>query len=628
MGLLITIGLSCLGVLLLSMAIFYGLGIVIIKDNQVGIVTKKFSTKSLTVDRVVATGGEAGVQADTLSPGWHFWLWFWQYDVSHIDMINIEPGKIGLVVALDGKQIVSNRLLAKEVPSDNFQNGKAFLENGGEKGKQIGILTAGRYRINTRLFQVMATNVIQIQTGQVGIVTTLDGAPLDGGEIAGPIVANHNNFQDIQAFINGGGRRGLQEQVILAGQWNINPWFVSIETVPMTKVDIGYVGVVTSYVGLAHKDISGADFKHGDLVETGHKGVWATALPPGLHPINTKTAKIEIVPTTNVVLNWADARNEAHNLDANLSSITVRSKDGFSYNLDVSVVIHVGYMQAARVISRMGSMAGLISQVLEPTIGNYFRNSAQVYDALDFLKQRTEMQTRASSYVRDALKQYDVEAVDTLIGDIVLPPELLATQTQRKLAEEMKATFQVQQDSEKQRESLNRQKAVTEIQSDIVKSEQGVRIAEMNAQQVTKQAEGQTRVAEQKALQTIKVAESESQGVRLRAQAEADAKKFNADAEAVQIEKTTTAQASGVLANGKAQAEAHRLAVEAMGRENYTLFETLSVMSKEKMKVIPDLVVNSGSGGDNSGGGPTALLNVLMAGMVQDKFAPKKNAQV
>jgi uncharacterized membrane protein YqiK len=118
------------------------------------------------------------------------------------------------------------------------------------------------------------------------------------------------------------------------------------------------------------------------LVDQGHKGVWAKPIYPGMHPINTDTMKVDLIPTTNVVLNWATNRNEAHNLDKNLSSITVRSKDGFSYNLDVSVVIHIGALEASKVISRMGSMSGLISQVLEPTIGNYFRNSAQEYAPL------------------------------------------------------------------------------------------------------------------------------------------------------------------------------------------------------------------------------------------------------
>ena len=56
----------------------------------------------------------------------------------------------------------------------------------------------------------------------------------------------------------------------------------------MTEIPIGYVGVVVSYVGDEHLDVSGDAFTHGDLVERGRKGVWVEPLLPGKHPINTR----------------------------------------------------------------------------------------------------------------------------------------------------------------------------------------------------------------------------------------------------------------------------------------------------------------------------------------------------
>lgn len=592
---------AVLGLVVLPALIWQALGVAVIGDSEVGIVTKKISNKNLSPGRVIATSGEAGIQAETLSPGWHLGYWPFVYKVNKVPLTTIEPGQLGLVMAIDGNQITASRILAKSVESNNFQSAKAFLDNGGEKGKQLGMLTAGKYRINTSLFRITQVPVTIIPSNTVGIVTTFDGVPLDAGEIAGSALAGHNNFQDVQKFIELGGKRGLQEQIILAGQWNINPWFVSVKPVPMTAVPIGHVGVVTSYVGKAHVDVSGTEFKHGDLVEQGHKGVWAKPIYPGMHPINTDTTKVDLIPTTNVVLNWATNRNEAHNLDKNLSSITVRSKDGFSYNLDVSVVIHIGALEASKVISRMGSMSGLISQVLEPTIGNYFRNSAQEYAALDFLKSRTEMQQKSAQFVHEALTQYDVEAVDTLIGDIVLPKELLATQTERKLAEEMQKTYEIQQISQKQKEALLRQTAITEMQASVVQSEQGVKIAQQQADAKVKTAEGDTKVAEQKSLQTIRLAE----------------------AEAAQIQKKALAEAEGIKAKGNATAEAYQSGVKAMGENNFTLLETMSVISKEKMKIIPDMIINGG--GENGGNGAgMGLMNLLMATMMKDKIMESK----
>jgi uncharacterized membrane protein YqiK len=184
-----------------------------------------------------------------------------------------------------------------------------------------------------------------------------------------------------------------------------------------------------------HEDVSGFEFKHGDLVNVGHKGVWVTPLYPGKHPINTRIMKTELVPTTHIVLNWAN-RTEAHNYDARLSSITVRSKDGFSFALDVSQIIHVGAIEAPKVISRVGSMQNLVDQMLQPIVGNYFRNSAQHYTVLDFLSARGERQLESAGHIRGALLTYDVHAIDTLVGDIMPPAELMVTQTERKIAEE------------------------------------------------------------------------------------------------------------------------------------------------------------------------------------------------
>src|SRR5262249_37518301 len=229
--------------------------------------------------------------------------------------------------------------------------------------------------------------------------------------------------------------------------------------------------------------------KHGDLVIPGHKGVWVKPLYPGKHPLNTRVMKVELVPTTNIVLNWAN-RTEAHNYDAHLSSITVRSVDGFAFNLDVAQIIHVGALDAPKVISRVGSVQNLVDHVLQPIVGNYFRNSAQTYTVLDFLAARSERQADAARHIRTALDAYDVQAIDTLIGDITPPAELMLTQTERKIAEEQRKTYEIQQLAQTERQRLVRETAVADIQQQMVQSEKGVSMAELKAQAYVRQATG------------------------------------------------------------------------------------------------------------------------------------------
>jgi uncharacterized membrane protein YqiK len=197
--------------------VFQLLGIVMVPEDKIGLVTKKFvlfgDKRELPAGRIIATEGEAGYQAQTLPPGIHFWKWLWQYEIT-LQPLNVIPsGQIGLLVAKDGAELAKGRVLAHSVPSDSFQDAEMFLKNGGQKGRQAAIITAGTYRINTFLFEIVLAEMTQIEENKVGIITSLDGEPLDQGQIAGHDVPGHNNYQDADVFLKNGGRRGLQQQI-------------------------------------------------------------------------------------------------------------------------------------------------------------------------------------------------------------------------------------------------------------------------------------------------------------------------------------------------------------------------------------------------------------------------------
>ena len=128
----------------------------VIKEDESGLVIKRFG-QPLASGRIIALNGEAGYQATLLSPGWHFGLWRWQYKVERIPMVVVEPGEIAVVVAADGEAIPPERVLARSVPCDHFQDAEGFLRNHGERGRQIAVLTAGTYRINPALFEVVTS---------------------------------------------------------------------------------------------------------------------------------------------------------------------------------------------------------------------------------------------------------------------------------------------------------------------------------------------------------------------------------------------------------------------------------------------------------------------------------------
>jgi len=569
-------------------------GTVIISKDEIGIVNKKWvlvgKNKTLPDGAIVSLNGEAGLQADTLAPGIHFGLWAWQYQVSKVPFTTIDKTHIGIVEARDGHPLSGGRVLAKTVECNSFQDARGFLTRGGERGPQISIIPPGTYRINTALFQVAAAEVLEIPDNMVGVVTTKDGKALATGEIAGKEVAGHNMYQDAEAFITNGGHKGLQEQVVLAGRYFINPRFATVETKPMTDVPIANVGVVIAYVGDEGKDVTGDTFKHGNLVSRGQKGVWFDPLDPGKYPINPFTHKVEIVPTANIVLNWATGKSEAHKLDEKLSTITVRSSDGFTFNLDVSQIIHIPRNDAPKVIARFGTMANLVTQVLEPTIGNYFRNAAQTSDVIEFLKKRSERQLEAKTAIAAALTEYNVNAIDTLIGDITPPEALMKTLTDRKIAEQEQVTYKTQQLAEETRKDLQQARAMADTQARVVDSERSVTIAKFGAEAAIEGARGQ-----------------------------AQSKKINAEADANVITIVGNAEASKTLAVGTSEADVIKLKIDSMESGNYALVQVVQALASNKVQLVPQIVAGGGSQGGT-------LVDVLLANLIRDHMNTNGNA--
>ncbi|MCL5012251.1 MAG: SPFH domain-containing protein [Patescibacteria group bacterium] len=545
----------------------------------------------------ISNGGQKGPQIQFLKPGFYR-INTLLFNITMVPITHIPGGKIGLIESADGARIPEGRLLAKKTEGHkNFFDGQAFIDNGGEKGRQLEVLMPGTYRINTMLFKVI--NIVDwtnIGSDQVGIVTVNEGKPItDSTKIAAEEVTLdvHDNFQNPAAFLNADGQKGLQIPVLRAGNYAINPWFASVEKTDMIKVDIGFCGVVTSYVGAEGNDLTD-DMVNAKIVRNGCKGIWIDPLQPGKHPLNTKICKVDIVPTTQILLNWADTRSSAHELDSNLKTITLRTADAFNVNMDVSVIIHIPMSNAPKVIANLGSVKNMISQVLEPAISSHFRNAAQYIKALDLYTERRELQEKAKEHIDSVLKVHHIDSKDTLIADVVLPAELTKTVTDRQIAEQEKKTFATQKEAQNERRALENAKAQADMQPDVVKSERNVEIQKNNADGKVKEAEGLKQSA-------ILKASGDSEAIKLKANADAEATKVIAAADAEKTTKVGNAEAEVILAKGKSTATSYELQVKAMSKEIFGQIQVIDKIAASNLKLIPEnLVIGGGSGGSGS----------------------------
>ncbi|MEA3559449.1 MAG: SPFH domain-containing protein, partial [Candidatus Thermoplasmatota archaeon] len=491
-------------------------GFKLIPNTHCAVVEMRWSRKGSLTNRLIALKGEAGFQPEVLRGGIHFRTPL-KYKIHKISLVTIPQGQIGYIFARDGEPLKPKQTLGRLVgDSEDFQNSRGFLENGGQRGPQRGILREGTYAINLVQFVVILQDeiyhlsidrddevtfskmakhismrdgfnpiVIKGKSDNIGIVTAHDGPPLEPGEIIAPLVGdnkssskfNHNNFQDPEMFLTAGGQRGKQYQVLVDGTYFINRLFATVQIIPKTVVPVGYVGVVVSYFGAKGRDESGEDYKHGELVEKGHKGVWEKALMPGKYAFNTYAGKVIMVPTTNIVLKWKKNEIGNHKLDENLSAVDLISKDAFEPELPLSVVIHIDYRKAPLVIQRFGDVKKLVDQTLDPMVAAYFKNIGQTKTLIQLIQERNEIQEKSSNEMRDKFLHYDLELEEVLIGTPSSSENdgrietILVQLRDRQIAREQLETYERQEEAALKEKELNEAKAKAKQQRALTESE-------------------------------------------------------------------------------------------------------------------------------------------------------------
>jgi uncharacterized membrane protein YqiK len=620
-----------------------------IPNNQVGIVEKLWSTKGSIKDGFIALNGEAGYEPEVLRGGLHVFFPF-MYRIHKSDLVTVGQGKIAYVFARDGAALGASQVLGAndtEEKSD-FQDARKFLLAGGQKGPQRKILREGTYAINTTQFAIVTDErvyghalspqeravldgmqltiserwgftpvILAANQDLVGIVTVHDGPSLPPGEIIAPELGIdlrdartfHNNFQEPEKFLNAGGYRGRQLQIIVEGTWYINRLFATVEAVPKTVIPVGNVGVVIFYTGPKTDDVSGEQYRHGELVLNGSRGVWKDPLLAGKYAFNTYAGKIEVIPTVNFILKWVRGEVGAMKLDENLSEISLITKDAFEPTLPLSVVMHIDYKKAPMIIQRFGDVKKLVEQTLDPMVSAFFKNIAQKMTLIELLQNRASIQQESAAEMKAKFEAYSLDLQEVLIGTPRAPAgdhtieNILIQLRSRQIAREQVETYQEQERAAIQERTLNEAKATAAAQSALTQS-----------------------------LIQVKVNENEGAAAFARAQKDAETRKVTAAAVGEQSRLEGQGEADRVLAVGAATAQATKLSVDAYGGPEFRLAEQnfakfAEALTKINQPLVPQFLMSGGQGQENNGAGliPTAMLSSMFGQMMPDALAKLKD---
>ncbi|WP_205737056.1 SPFH domain-containing protein [Acetobacterium paludosum] len=623
--------------ILIGIVLFLWLiGLRIVSNNKIAVIEKWWSRKGSLDMQIIALNGEAGYQPQVIRGGIHF-LTPLMYKVHISPLVTVPQGQIAYVFARDGQPLEPIQTLAKIIPEcNNFQDARGFLLNGGQRGPQRGIIREGTYAFNLAQFIIITEDKIYYQSmgtkaeeatimnmaallkdrngftpivikgtdDKVGIVTIHDGLSLTMDDIIAPAVGNdpahpeiyHNNFQDPEKFLKAGGFRGRQYQVLVEGTYFINRFFATVELIDKTIIDVGYVGVVVSYIGPKGVDSTGEDYKHGELVEKGFRGVWREPLMPGKYAFNTYAGKIKWIPTTNIILKWISNQTGFHKFDENLKEVSLITKDAFEPSLPLSVVMHIDYRKAPLVIQRFGDVKMLVDQTLDPMVSAYFKNIGQTKTLIQLIQDRNEIQRISSSEMKAKFEHYNLELEEVLIGT----PAASATDDKIEII---------------LTQLRSRQIAIEEIET-------------YTQQEKAAGKEKELREAESKAMQQKLLTESD---INIQIQSNVGKADYQRSLqEAAKIKALAEAEAEKEARVGIGKAIAIEEQVKAYGGPEYQVVQDVmtkftSAIEKAKIDIVPKTVMSmGGKEGQNSSFNAFEMLIDLL---ISEKLGVKLNPE-
>ena len=652
---------------------------VVVGGAQIAVLERRWLGKKMALGRVVAMPEEVGIQSRVLPPGLHVVIPF-LYRVEKYPMMTIGENEIGLVESIDGLPVPPGKIFGGVVEGhDLFQEGDVYLRNGGFKGPQLQLLPPGLYRINPYLFKVVKVPMIRVPNNQIGVVVAADGQPIAPGRLLGKKVEGHDNFQNGQSFLENGGQKGPQIDILLPGAYRINTKLFNVVLRDATVIPTKKVGLVTArdgeplpigeYVAKSIPDTGEFQGSAAFLANGGQRGPQFDFLKPGTFYINPLMFDVSLDEVLFV------QRGEVSVIVSNVGkdpvSILPKPQPGTD-PLKVGVeryVVEPGYR-------------GIQREVLGP--GTYYLNKLaftphiipttnitidwaeqksdnrvpMVFDPLAIVsKDGFEMTVEVKVILRVQPQQAPhmvarIGTIQNLIEAVIHP---LVDSSFRNQASSSEAMMFMQDRHEQQRkaeqhimEELEKyyvecvsvlicqiklperlmqtltnkvvafqQKSMFDAQQEAEsrRKEMEKTKAQADLQPSLVKAEIDVQIATQQKQQSITLAEGHGQSTRL-----------EQEGVAAGIEAVGKAEGEKIRAVGNATAEAYTKQAMALGQAPLSIIEIMRQVSAGKIKITPDVVVNGG--GDGGGNNMlSAFIGSLMTGgmkIVRDDEPKKK----
>ncbi len=259
-------------ILLIMTGAMYVMCFETIDPGMIGIVMQKRG-KTDPAGHFIVEKGFKGTQREVLMPGLHF---FWQttmfMDIAQVPMTVIPAGKVGVLIAQDGRDLAEGVVLADD---DEVDPDSGKLIKMGQKGIRKSALEPGTYPINTQYFTVETYDALNVESGMVGVLTRKIGEPAPEGQILVPLDSPY---------------RGIIKEILEPGIRYVHPKIYSWEVVEALNIPAGKVGILTRKIG--------DPAPSGDILvsfNSNYRGIIKEILEPGLRYLHPKMYSWDVV---------------------------------------------------------------------------------------------------------------------------------------------------------------------------------------------------------------------------------------------------------------------------------------------------------------------------------------------
>ncbi len=244
-------------------------GKVLIKPGKVGIVFQK-SGKVDPDGHFIVEKGYQGIHREVLMPGTHQTTSF--MEITQVPMTVIPEGKVGILIALDGRDLPANAVLGED---DKIDPATGELIKMGQRGIRKRLLTPGTYPLNTKHFNVEVHDVLNIEPGKFGVLIRRIGDPPPDDQI---FVSRDSPY------------RGIVKELVEPGTHYLHPKIYQWEIHDPLNIEPGKVGVLIRKAGDPPPD--------GQILvsrDSPYRGIIKETFEPGMYYLHPYMYEWEVV---------------------------------------------------------------------------------------------------------------------------------------------------------------------------------------------------------------------------------------------------------------------------------------------------------------------------------------------